>query len=289
MSYRIIEIDGIKVDSNTQRFPVEVYPEPHAINGNLHTGMLDDNQIPQNIMRDSEHQNDPHTMIIDGRDVSVDGSKLDTIETGAEVNNLTDQQAASLVSGAQSNWHTHDDWYYRKTQLQTGGESSVHWDNITNTPATYPPSTHNHDNLYYTETELDDGVLDSRYYTETEIQQLYYSKTQLEGGQLDTRYYTESEIDLSFANYYTKTELDDGQLDIRYFTEAEIVANYYNKSELNAGQLDTRYYTETEVDNIISNYYTETELDNGQLDDRYYTEGEVDTKFGSYFTKTEHS
>ena len=89
------------------------------------------------------------------------------------------------------------------------------------------------DSRYYTETELDGGQLDSRYYTETE----------LDGGQLDSRYYTE-------------TELDNGQLDTRYFTE----------TELTAGELDSRYYTETE-------------LDGGQLDNRYYTETEVDTKF----------
>ncbi|MFW6002269.1 MAG: hypothetical protein ACOCQD_02930, partial [archaeon] len=91
MAYRIIEVDGIQIDPSTGRFPVEIHPEPHAINGDLHTGVLNDNQIPQNIMRDSEHQDDPHTMTIDGRDVSADGSKLDGIENGAEVNNLTDQ------------------------------------------------------------------------------------------------------------------------------------------------------------------------------------------------------
>ncbi|RLI85276.1 MAG: hypothetical protein DRP01_06530 [Archaeoglobales archaeon] len=32
--------------------------------------------------------------------------------------------------------------YYTKTELQTSGQSSVHWDNITNKPSTYPPSSH---------------------------------------------------------------------------------------------------------------------------------------------------
>ena len=31
--------------------------------------------------------------------------------------------------------HTHDDRYYTKTELQTGGEAQVHWDNLTNVPA----------------------------------------------------------------------------------------------------------------------------------------------------------
>ena len=74
------------------------------------------------------------------------------------------------------------------------------------------------DSRYYTETELDDGQLDNRYYTETE----------LDGGQLDNRYFTE-------------TELGAGALDGRYYTEAE----------LNAGQLDNRYYTETEAEALF--------------------------------------
>jgi hypothetical protein len=51
---------------------------------------------------------------------------------------------------------------------------------------------------YYTKTDLlTTGVLDARYYTETEIGANFYTKTQLDGGQLDTRYYTETEIDNS--------------------------------------------------------------------------------------------
>jgi DNA-binding FrmR family transcriptional regulator len=46
------------------------------------------------------------------------------------------------------------------------------------------------DSRYYTETELDGGQLDARYYTETE----------LDGGQLDNRYYTETEADTKFVD-----------------------------------------------------------------------------------------
>jgi len=81
--------------------------------------------------------------------------------------------------------------------------------------------------------DLQTGTLDSRYYTETE----------LDAGQLDNRYYTE-------------TELDAGQLDNRYFTETELGAGsldgrYYTEAELNAGQLDNRYYTETESEALF--------------------------------------
>ncbi len=117
----------------------------------------------------------------------------------------------------------------------------------------------------YTRTELNNGQLDNRYYTETEIDNNNYTKTELNNGQLDNRYYTETEIEGGQLDnrYYTETELNNGQLDNLYYT----------KTELNNGQLDNRYYTETEIDN---NNYTKTELNNGQLDNRYYTETEID-------------
>ena len=111
--------------------------------------------------------------------------------------------------------------------------------------------------------DLETGTLDSRYYTETE----------LDGGQLDNRYFTESELTGGAVDgrYYTETELDNGQLDNRYYTE----------TQLDNGSLDTRYYTETELDagQLDNQYYTETELDGGQLDNRYFTETEADARF----------
>ena len=117
MPFNITEVDGVVVNPNTKKFPVEVTPEVHVMSGPQHTGKVATSQLPDDVMLDAEHQGDPHTMIIDGRDVSIDGLKLDTIETGAQVNNLTDQQANSLVGGAHTNWHHHDDWYYRKTSV----------------------------------------------------------------------------------------------------------------------------------------------------------------------------
>jgi hypothetical protein len=82
--------------------------------------------------------------------------------------------------------------------------------------------------------------LDSRYYTETE----------LNNGQLNNLYYTETELNNGQLNnlYYTETELNAGQLDNRYYTE----------TELNNGQLDTRYYTETESDTRFVNVTGDT-------------------------------
>lgn len=48
-----------------------------------------------------------------------------------------------IVTDAVIQDHNHDDLYYRKTQLQTIGQSSVHWNNLTNVPSTFTPSSHN--------------------------------------------------------------------------------------------------------------------------------------------------
>ena len=56
----------------------------------------------------------------------------------------------------------------------------------------------NLDSRYYTETELDAGQLDNRYYTETE----------LNAGQLDNRYYTETEADTKFFSSDYSTEVN---------------------------------------------------------------------------------
>ncbi len=91
--------------------------------------------------------------------------------------------------------------------------------------------------------------LDSRYYTETE----------LNAGQLDNRYYTE-------------TELNAGQLDNRYYTE----------TELNAGQLDNRYYTETEVDASFYKLGSAAEIASGETwaaaDNKIATTAAIDAR-----------
>jgi hypothetical protein len=44
---------------------------------------------------------------VDGRDVASDGSKLDNIEAGAEVNNISDANATDLTDGGASTLHYH--------------------------------------------------------------------------------------------------------------------------------------------------------------------------------------
>ena len=77
--------------------------------------------------------------------------------------------------------------------------------------------------------------------------------------------------DIAFDTFGHVQSVGTTDLDDRYYTE----------TELDAGQLDNRYYTETELDagQLDNRYYTETELDAGQLDNRYYTETEADANF----------
>lgn len=65
-----------------------------------------------------------HYDVIDFNYVSSEDSSTDV--TGPELEELTDGSDTSL--------HNHDSRYYTQTQLSTSGESSVHWDNILESP-----------------------------------------------------------------------------------------------------------------------------------------------------------
>lgn len=91
---------------------------------------------------------DPHTHVI-----------ADVTGLQAELNTVSDHgNLAGLGDDDHSQYHNNtrgDARYYTQTQLSvSGGGSAVHWDNVTNVPATFTPSAHTHDDRYYTETEL---------------------------------------------------------------------------------------------------------------------------------------
>jgi hypothetical protein len=46
--------------------------------------------------------------------------------------------------------HNHDSRYYTETELQTSGSATVHWGNLSNTPATFAPSAHAYDDAVHT-------------------------------------------------------------------------------------------------------------------------------------------
>lgn len=50
---------------------------------------------------------------------SADETKLDGIEAGAEVNNISDLNATDLTDGGDTTLHTHDDRYYTETEIDT--------------------------------------------------------------------------------------------------------------------------------------------------------------------------
>jgi hypothetical protein len=211
---------------------------------------------------------------VDGRDVSVDGAKLDLIEAGA----TADQTAAEILTAIKTvdgagtgldadlldGQHASDILAAAQSQAAANVQDST----ITITAGnaidgggtfTINQAANSSITIDHADTSSQPSVLGSGgQVIQDVVLDTYGHVTGLDQVDFDDRYYTE-------------TELDAGQLDDRYYTE----------TELDAGQLDNRYYTETELDagQLDNRYYTETELDNGQLDNRYYTETETDTLF----------
>ena len=211
---------------------------------------------------------------VDGRDVSVDGAKLDLIEAGA----TADQTAAEIltaiktVDGAASGLdadlldgqHASDILAAAQSQAAANVQDStitIDAGNAIDGGGTFTvnQSANSTITINHADTSSQASVLGSGgQVIQDVVLDTYGHVTGLDQVDFDDRYYTE-------------TELDNGELDDRYYTE----------TELDNGQLDNRYYTETELDNgqLDNRYYTETELDNGQLDNRYYTETETETLF----------
>jgi len=158
---------------------------------------------------------------------------------------------------------------YSKTNLQTAGQASVAWGNLTGIPTSFTPSSHTHDDRYYTESESDakyallSHAHDSVYYTKTNLQT---------AGQASVAWGNLTGVPTSFT---PATHNHDD----RYYTESESDAKYASLSHAH----DDRYFTETE---ITTNYYSKTAIDSAFAslththDDRYYTESEIDSKLG---------
>jgi hypothetical protein len=305
MPYNIMEVDGVPPEHG--RFPVSVHPAPHDLAGPEHQGQLVDAQIPAFVMRDDEHQLDPHTMIIDGRDVSVDGAKLDTIETGAEVNNLSDQQAASLTSGSHSSWHHHDDWYYRKSQLSLPEQSAVNWLNLIGVPTEFPAAPHIHDDIYYTEAEIDAFLAnispdshnhDDRYFTESEITTNYYTRSDIDtivasietfgikagvdtyadlpGTETENAIYiVRQTVDTNEEGFY---KYESGSWTFLSRNTGNDIGSHNELQLLNSG--DYLHLTASEYDGLTGG--NSTALHNH--DNRYFTESEITT---NYYTKNQ--
>ena len=211
---------------------------------------------------------------VDGRDVSVDGAKLDNIEAGAtadmtaaeilteiktvdgttsglDADLLDGQHASEIISAATSGAAAN---VFDSVVTLTAGDAIDGGGTFTLNQQANTTITFDHED------------------TSTAVSQLGTGGSVIQEVAIDTFGHVTglSQVDLD-GRFYTETELDAGQLDSRYYTE----------TELDSGQLDSRYYTETELDagQLDNRYYTETELDAGQLDNRYYTETESDSIF----------
>ena len=103
---------------------------------------------------------------------------------------------------------------------------------------------------YYTTTELNDGQLDNRYYTETEIDLLLSSTSgtsPIEVGVLDDK------IDTTSGTL--QSEIDD--LDVKIDTTSGTLQLEINTVTLN---LSTNYYTSGQVDTLLTGYSTTAEV-----------------------------
>jgi len=62
---------------------------------------------------------------VDGRDIDTDGTKLDGIEAGAEVNNISDANATDLTDGGNSTLHFHNSDRNRSNHTGTQTSSTI--------------------------------------------------------------------------------------------------------------------------------------------------------------------
>lgn len=196
---------------------------------------------------------------VDGRDLSVDGAKLDLIEDNA----TADQTAAEILSalitvdGAGSG-------------LDADLLDGDHKSDILATAASNAASQIGNGRITITG---GNALTGSGFFNLND-----FANTSITINHDDTS--SVADVSLSGGNVITGITFDTyGHT--QTVSSADLDTRYYTETELDAGQLDNRYYTETELDagQLDNRYYTETELDAGQLDNRYYTETEADANF----------
>jgi len=90
---------------------------PGSFNPNLALKTAPDGSLTESIVTDTELE------YLDGATSNIQ-AQLDSIESN------------TTGGGDASSAHNHNSRYYTKTNLQTSGQSNVHWDNVTNEPST---------------------------------------------------------------------------------------------------------------------------------------------------------
>jgi hypothetical protein len=204
---------------------------------------------------------------VDGRDVSIDGAKLDLIEASATADQTPAEILAALITvdGA-------------GTSLDADLLDGLHAADIISSASAAASNNINDATITVTAGDALDG-----------------------GGTFTVNQFANSSITINHADTSTQVSvlgsggqvIQDVVLDtyghVTGLAQVDFDDRYYTETELDAGQLDTRYYTETELDagQLDNRYYTETELDAGQLDNRYFTETEVNTALDFKVDKTQ--
>ena len=196
---------------------------------------------------------------VDGRDLSVDGDKLDLIEASA----TADQTAAEILTAIKT---VDGDGSGLDADLLDGSHKS----DILATAASNSAAQIGNGLVQITGSN---GLTGSGNFNLND-----FANTSITLSHADTS--SVADVALATGNVVTGITFDTyGHTQTT--TSTDLDGRYYTETELDAGQLDNRYYTETELDagQLDNRYYTETELDAGQLDNRYYTETEADANF----------
>ena len=170
------------------------------------------------ISPDFGSQNIATTGTVDGRDVSADGTKLDTIETNAKDDQTAAEIRTLVESASDSNVFTDADHSKlnqiepNATQDQTAAEIRTLVESASDS------------NVF---TDADHSKLNNIEAGATTDQTASEIKTLLQSDKI-----TDSEIATGTLDnrYFTETELTNGALDGRYFTETESDARYFNIS-----------------------------------------------------------
>ena len=188
---------------------------------------------------------------VDGRDVAADGTKLDTIESGA----TADQTNAEIKTAYEANADTNAFQDAEKTKL-AGIESGATADQ-TNAEIRAAVEAASDSNVF---TDADHSKLNA-----------------IESGA--TADQTNAEIKTAYEANANTNEFSDAEQSKLSGIETAATADQTASEIKTLLQSDKLTLSEMNTTSLDSRYFTETELTGGALDGRYYTETEAEAKF----------
>ena len=222
-TYQIITGDGTQFDTNISVFNDGISTGNIGVTGNITI-----------------------TGTVDGRDVSVDGTKLDGIEVGADVS-LSNTEIFQVILDADGVGSTLDadllDGQHALDIINAASAQAAN--NVSNATVTITAGNAIAGGGSFNLNQSANGSITIDHDDTSSVSDVDNADGNvLQDITFDTfgHVQTVASTDLDLR-YYTETELDAGQLNDLYYTE----------TELDAGQLDNRYYTETEIDGFLNN------------------------------------